>query len=275
MTWFKVDDKLHAHPKWWALSPNAKALWTTAGAWSASYKTDGVILRLQLAILAPQVGLTVGKMRSAAVELVDAGLWVSTDDGDWAFHNWTDFNPPRATLDKEAAIEKERKKIQNDPDLKAAVRLRDQDLCRYCGLQVNFAARTGHLAGRYDHVIPVTKGGKTTISNVVVCCDYDNRRKYNKTLDEAGITLLDPGTRAPEGSDQLRKCSDFAQSKSRAGLGSGPGPGLVGTGAGQAASQPPAPVSGPSFSGPDPVPWSDEEIDSFGGYPSSSVGGSV
>lgn len=264
MTWFKVDDKLHAHPKWWALSPNAKALWTTAGAWSASYKTDGVILRLQLAILAPQVGLTVGKMRAAAGELVDAGLWVSTEDG-WAFHNWTDFNPPRATLDKEAAIEKERKKIQNDPDLKAAVRLRDQDLCRYCGLQVNFAARTGHLAGRYDHVIPVTKGGRTTITNVVVCCDYDNRRKYNKTLDEATMTLLDPGTTAPEGADRLRKCSDFAQSKTRTRLGSGPGPGLVGTGAVQDAHQPPpGPASAFSSAGSEHVPWSDEEIVAFG-----------
>jgi hypothetical protein len=229
VTWFKVDDKLHAHPKWWALTPNAKALWTTAGAWCASYKTDGAVLTAQLAILAPQVGLTVQKMRAAVVELVVADLWVTTDSG-WAFHNWTDFNPPRATLDKEAAIEKERKKIQNDPDLKTAVRVRDGDLCRYCGEQVNFAARTGHLAGRYDHVIPVTKGGKTTLSNVVVCCDYDNRRKYNKTLDEAEMTLLDPGTTAPTGADQLRNGSVFAQSKTRRRLGSGAGPGQDGTG---------------------------------------------
>ena len=52
MTWFKVDDKLHAHPKWWALSPNAKALWTTAGSWASSYKTDGLIATGQLPILA-------------------------------------------------------------------------------------------------------------------------------------------------------------------------------------------------------------------------------
>lgn len=247
MTWFKVDDKLHAHPKWWSLSPNAKALWTTAGSWSSSYKTDGVVLTAQLAILAPQVGLTAGKMRQAATELVDAGLWVLHDGGGWQFHNWTDFNPPRATLDKEAAIEKERKKIQNDPDLKTAIRVRDRDLCRYCGVQVNFAARTGNLAGRYDHVIPVTKGGKTILPNVVVCCDYDNRRKYNKTLDEAEMVLLDPGTSAPGAENRLSNCSADAQSKSRPRLGSGTGSGLAGSGLGGSASPP---HSGGSFQNP-------------------------
>jgi 5-methylcytosine-specific restriction endonuclease McrA len=242
MTWFKVDDKLHAHPKWWALSPNAKALWTTAGAWCASYKTDGQIGSSQLPILAPQVGLTTRQTGVAAAELVAADLWQRTDEG-WAFHNWTDFNPPRATIDKAAAIEKERKKIQNDPDLKTAIRVRDQDLCRYCGIQVNFAARTGHTAGRYDHVVPVTKGGKTVLGNVVVCCDFDNRRKYNKTLDEAEMVLLDPGTTATQAELRLGKCSVSAQSKTRPRLGSGPGrdwagSGQVGNGSGSAAESP-------------------------------------
>lgn len=222
MTWFKVDDKLHGHPKWWALSPNAKALWTTAGSWSSSYKTDGIVLETQVPILAPQVGLTPRATRTAAGELVTAGMW-ATVDGGWAFHNWTDFNPLRAQQDKDAAIERERKKIQNDPDLKTAIRVRDRDLCRYCGVQVNFAARTGHLAGRYDHIVPVTKNGKTTLQNVVVCCDFDNRRKYNKTLDEAGMTLLDPGTTAGGAADQLSTGSVFAQSQTRRRLGSGPG----------------------------------------------------
>lgn len=231
MTWFKVDDKLHSHPKWWALSPNAKALWTTAGSWCSSYKTDGLIAANQLPILAPQVGLSVVKVRAAAIELTEAGLWKQNEAANgWAFHNWTDFNPTRLQQDKEAAIERERKKIQNDPDLKAAVRLRDRDRCRYCRELVNFAARTGHLAGRYDHVVPVTKGGKTVLDNVVVCCDYDNRRKYNKTLDEAGMVLLEPP--APEKTAELRLSSGLenAQSKTKPGHGSGLGRVLAGPG---------------------------------------------
>jgi 5-methylcytosine-specific restriction endonuclease McrA len=231
VTWFKVDDKLHAHPKWWALSPNAKALWTTAGSWCSSYKTDGVVLDAQLPILAPQVGLSVAKIRAAARELTESGMWKQTTDSKgWVFHNWTDFNPTRLQQDKEAAIERERKKIQNDPDLKAAVRLRDRDRCRYCGERVNFAARTGHLAGRYDHVIPVTKGGKTEIDNVVVCCDYDNRRKYNKTLDEAQMVLLEPPAPEPTAQPGLSPGSENAQSKTEPRHGSGPGSGLAGTG---------------------------------------------
>lgn len=229
MTWFKVDDKLHAHPKWWALSPNAKALWTTAGSWCSSYKTDGIVLAGQIAMLAPQVGLSPARTKAAAAELVEAGMW-TTEPAGWAFHNWTDFNPLRAQQDKEAAIEKERKKIQNDQDLKATIRLRDRDLCRYCGVRVNFAARTGHLAGRYDHVVPVTKGGKTTIDNVVVCCNFDNLRKYNKTLDEAEMVLLDPGTAAPEADSRLSNGSVFAQSQAEPRLGSGPGRDRAGTG---------------------------------------------
>lgn len=227
MTWFKIDDKLHAHPKWWALTPDAKALWTTAGAWSASYKTDGLIRDAELAILSPQVGLSPLKIKKAAAELVEARMWVVVDGTGFQFHQWTEFNPPRATLEKEAAIEKERNKIKNDSDLKAAVRARDGDLCRYCGIEVNFAARTGHTAGRYDHVLPVTKGGKTTVGNVVVACDFDNRKKYNKTLEEAGMTLLDPGTRAPAAELRPRKNLAAAKSQNRGGLGSGPGTGLV------------------------------------------------
>jgi hypothetical protein len=248
MTWFKVDDKLHSHPKWWALSPNAKALWATAGSWCSSYKTDGIVLATQLTMLAPQVGLTPARTKTAAGELVEAGMWTKLDDG-WAFHNWTDFNPLRAQQDKEAAIEKERKKIQNDPDLKAAIRLRDRDRCRYCGCLVNFAARTGHLAGRYDHVIPVTKGGKTTIDNVVVACDFDNRRKYNKTLDEAEMTLLDPPPAPTAGASGLSNGSVFAQPKPEPRLGSGPGRNLAGTRRDGEPAQAPSP-SGPVGSVP-------------------------
>ena len=36
MSWFKVDDRLHAHPKWLALPKGARALWITAGSWSSA-----------------------------------------------------------------------------------------------------------------------------------------------------------------------------------------------------------------------------------------------
>ena len=50
---------------------------------------------------------------------------------------------------------------------------RDQHRCRYCGASVK--------GNRYqiDHVYPVSKGGETSIENMVVACPSCNIRKFN------------------------------------------------------------------------------------------------
>jgi len=196
MTWFKVDDKLHAHPKWTRCTAEAKALWATAGAWSGSYNTDGVIKPHDLSMLAPAVGLSALKVRRAAEDLVEHDMWRRFDDG-WVFHNWTDFNPTRAQAKISDEVAAERKAVQRDDVLKAAVRLRDDDRCCFCDQIVRFNARTGPLAGRYEHVVPLSKGGKTTLANVRVCCNYHNATKAGKLLCELpdGFpALLEPWT---------------------------------------------------------------------------------
>ena len=195
MTWFKVDDKLHGHPKWRRASPDAKALWATAGSWSSSYKTDGVIMAADLTGIAADVGISIGRCRKAAAELVEpCELWRPLEDGrpGWRFHNWAAFNPTRAQQDASAAIERGRKAVHRDPVLKAATRLRDGDRCRYCDTEVSFVARNTPYAGQYDHVVPLSQGGQTRLANVVVACRYCNGRKQGKTPDEAGLTLLRP-----------------------------------------------------------------------------------
>lgn len=89
MAWFKVDDRLWGHPKWLAAPPRARALWVTAGSWSASQETDGVIPRHVLA--------TLGGRPTDAAALVSAGLWTTHRQG-WRFHDWTDFQPDAASL---------------------------------------------------------------------------------------------------------------------------------------------------------------------------------
>lgn len=96
MPWFKVDDQLYSHPKWVGASDAAKALWTTAGSWSASQLTDGEIPRHMLAML--------GGRPKAAQELVDVGLWLEKNDG-WVFHDWLVMQPSRADI--QAARENE------------------------------------------------------------------------------------------------------------------------------------------------------------------------
>lgn len=57
---------------------------------------------------------------------------------------------------------------------KGNVFLRDQYCCLYCSCSVNRTTAT------LDHVIPVSRGGKTEWSNIVTACAACNTKKGNK-----------------------------------------------------------------------------------------------
>jgi 5-methylcytosine-specific restriction endonuclease McrA len=58
---------------------------------------------------------------------------------------------------------------------------RDGYACQYCG-------RTD-VELTMDHVLPVSRGGQTTWTNVVAACVPCNRKKANRTPEEAGMHL--------------------------------------------------------------------------------------
>jgi 5-methylcytosine-specific restriction endonuclease McrA len=62
--------------------------------------------------------------------------------------------------------------------------LRDRHICQYCGVKFHPSVLT------LDHVIPQSRGGKDTWENLVACCGPDNRKKGDKTPEEAGMMLL-------------------------------------------------------------------------------------
>jgi hypothetical protein len=62
--------------------------------------------------------------------------------------------------------------------------LRDDFTCQYTGAKVS--TKTADI----DHVIPKSRGGRTSWDNLVVCSKEVNRRKADKTPDEAGLKLL-------------------------------------------------------------------------------------
>jgi 5-methylcytosine-specific restriction endonuclease McrA len=64
------------------------------------------------------------------------------------------------------------------------VYLRDKNRCQYCRRHF----RTEEL--NLDHVIPVSRGGKSTWDNVVCSCIRCNIRKGNRLPDEAGLVLV-------------------------------------------------------------------------------------
>lgn len=116
MPWFRVDDKLHSHPKIVALfdgpcAGDALALWTLSGSWASDQRTDGFVPGGQ----AKRFGFK-GK---AASELVRVGLWVAVEGG-YQFHQYLERNPSRAQLDSE----KERSNARV-----AALREREKQRC--------------------------------------------------------------------------------------------------------------------------------------------------
>lgn len=91
MTWFRVDDGFWSHPKTFALSPGAVALWVRAGSYCGNHLTDGVVKRDVLPMLQ---GTT-----DHANELINAGLWVDHIDG-YLFHDWTTYQDTRQSVEQ-------------------------------------------------------------------------------------------------------------------------------------------------------------------------------
>lgn len=78
--------------------------------------------------------------------------------------------------------------------------LRDNYTCQYCG---KIPAREELTI---DHIIPRSRGGKTTWENVVLACIRCNTKKGSKLPHEAGIKLLSTPTRP-----HWLACSLFSQ----------------------------------------------------------------
>jgi 5-methylcytosine-specific restriction endonuclease McrA len=60
---------------------------------------------------------------------------------------------------------------------------RDGHRCQYCGVRCTIDELT------YDHVMPRSRGGRTTWDNIVSCCCACNARKANRTPAEARMVL--------------------------------------------------------------------------------------
>ena len=61
--------------------------------------------------------------------------------------------------------------------------LRDQFHCQYCSVKLPAQELT------FDHVLPRTKGGKTSWENVVTACQRCNLKKGSKLLQHSGLQL--------------------------------------------------------------------------------------
>lgn len=64
-----------------------------------------------------------------------------------------------------------------------SVLLRDNAECQYCRCKLEKKNFT------FDHVVPVSQGGKTNWKNIVSCCKDCNQKKGNRTPKQAGMKL--------------------------------------------------------------------------------------
>ena len=102
MTWFKVDDSFHSHPKILATEPAALGLWVVAGAWSSSNLTDGFVPDHVLSRLFPDAAKLADSLRKT-------GLW-HRKKGGYQFHDWTDYNPTKTEVEGERKAARDRMK---------------------------------------------------------------------------------------------------------------------------------------------------------------------
>ncbi len=80
------------------------------------------------------------------------------------------------------------------PFSRANIYARDNHTCQYCGDAFPITELT------FDHVVPVSQGGRKDWENIVTSCIGCNRRKGGRTPGEAGMRVIRPPrrpTRAP------------------------------------------------------------------------------
>jgi len=60
------------------------------------------------------------------------------------------------------------------------IHARDDYTCQYCGVKKQLSV---------DHIVPVSKGGKSTWENTITACQKCNSKKGNRSPEEVGMIL--------------------------------------------------------------------------------------
>jgi hypothetical protein len=171
-----LDDNIEDHPKFVSLSNEAFALWVRGIGYCRRNLTDGFI---PTAIAHARARCRYPRKPIAELTTPAIGwssgmpLWHVVADG-FMVHDYLDYNPSRA--EHEARLETKRWSRVHYP----VVLLRDGNTCSYCGLE---------CVPTIDHVVPRSRGGDDTPSNLVVACRSCNSRKGARTPEEAGMVL--------------------------------------------------------------------------------------
>ncbi len=77
-----------------------------------------------------------------------------------------------------------RRRFNYVPFSRANIYARDNHECQYCGREFPVSELT------FDHVVPVSQGGRKDWENIVTSCITCNRRKGGRTPAQAGLRVI-------------------------------------------------------------------------------------
>lgn len=101
MTWFKLDDGFHCHPKVLEAGNEVIGLYVRCGSWASQQLTDGFV--------PTSIALLYGSCELTEV-LVAVNLWTRVSGG-WQMHDYLTYNPSKQQVqaDRHAAAERQKR----------------------------------------------------------------------------------------------------------------------------------------------------------------------
>lgn len=108
MTWAKLDDSFHSHPKVraaWYRCPASIGLHVMCITYSADHETDGVVPSWFVAAFFQKPK----DLQDAVGTLTDLGMWEQRAD-DFVIHDFLKYHPSKAKLTKKREEDAERKR---------------------------------------------------------------------------------------------------------------------------------------------------------------------
>jgi 5-methylcytosine-specific restriction endonuclease McrA len=168
---------------------------------AASHGLDASVLVLNKLYMAVHV---ISARRAFCLLFKDLAEVVTLDDGHYQtydFHSWREVSAARArfkdpdddyvrTVHFEIQAPRVIRLLGYDRLPKQKVKFnrrnifaRDGNRCQYCGKKFSSSELS------LDHVVPISRGGKSTWENVVCACLPCNVKKGNKLLTETGLQI--------------------------------------------------------------------------------------
>ena len=106
MTWAKLDDRFHSHPKIVSAGIAATGVYAMGLSYAACHDTDGLLPREWVK--------SIRGGRRHVERLLELDLWREVKDG-YSIPDYLDFNPSKAEVEERRAKDARRKKSERNP----------------------------------------------------------------------------------------------------------------------------------------------------------------